>query len=304
MQNIVIDNIKFNKILVQTDETAVNISQPVTNIVETIAAGPQGPTGPQGPIGSINTSSFATTGSNIFVGNQTITGSLVISSSADPQFVIGNNLLRVSSSGQLGVSGSIIPNTHNLYSLGTLTERFSYVYAQNSVVGNTGLFNNIQIGNTSFPIAIFNGSGTPIAALYGGSGNLRLQSIDLGTIYASDNGYRLQINSIDPAIGGSSPLSGALYITGSVTQSLVRIDAAGTNGILLISGSGDIGIGTLTPRAKLHISGAVSGAILQPTSSGTPTFTGVDGQFVFGSNGGIYYIYVYMAGAWRSSSLS
>jgi hypothetical protein len=41
-----------------------------------------------------------------------------------------------------------------------------------------------------------------------------------------------------------------------------------------------------------------------PTSSGTPSFTGADGQFIFGSSGGNHYIYVWMSGAWRSSSLS
>jgi hypothetical protein len=74
MQNIVIDNIKFNKILVQTDETAVNISQPVTNIVETIAAGPQGPTGPQGPQGPVG-SVFPYTGSAAITGSLTVIGS-------------------------------------------------------------------------------------------------------------------------------------------------------------------------------------------------------------------------------------
>lgn len=58
---------------------------------------------------SVLTSSFATTGSNRFNGNQTITGSVTISSSADPQFVIGNNLLIVSSSGNIGI-GTLTPN--------------------------------------------------------------------------------------------------------------------------------------------------------------------------------------------------
>ena len=38
------------------------------------------PAGPAGT-GSFDTSSFATTGSNIFIGNQIITGSLFVSSS-------------------------------------------------------------------------------------------------------------------------------------------------------------------------------------------------------------------------------
>ena len=43
---------------------------------------------------TINTGSFATTGSNSFVGNQTITGSLILSSSADVELqVIGNTII-------------------------------------------------------------------------------------------------------------------------------------------------------------------------------------------------------------------
>lgn len=44
-------------------------------IIEVITQGPQGPQGPQGLTGSFNSASFATTGSNIFRGNQIITGS-------------------------------------------------------------------------------------------------------------------------------------------------------------------------------------------------------------------------------------
>jgi hypothetical protein len=54
---------------------------------------------------TINTSSFATTGSNIFIGTQTITGSVILSSSADIELtVIGNTII----SGNLLVTGSNI----------------------------------------------------------------------------------------------------------------------------------------------------------------------------------------------------
>ena len=47
-----------------------------------------------------------------------------------------------------------------------------------------------------------------------------------------------------------------------------------------------------------------SGAILSPTSSGVPSFTGVDGQIIPGSDGANHYLYIWMAGSWKSSSLS
>ena len=47
-----------------------------------------------------------------------------------------------------------------------------------------------------------------------------------------------------------------------------------------------------------------SGLIIPNTSSGIPTFTGTDGQFVFGTDAGNYYLYVWMNGNWRSGSLN
>ena len=212
-----------------------------------------------------NTSSFATTGSNIFIGNQTITGSLIVSSSADPQFIIGNNLLTISSSGQMGISGSIVPNTHNLYSLGTTGVRFSTLFVQGTVNGNTGLFNNINMGSSS-PMSIINNTSQTVAQWYGPTANLRLQS---GSTPAYvDNGYRLQINSL-------GAVSGGLYITGSTNQSLIRVDIPGTDGILFVTGSGRVGIGTITPGYDLDIL----------TPSGDTNYLRVAGNGVSNTNG-------------------
>jgi hypothetical protein len=221
------------------------------------------------------TSSFATTGSNTFIGNQTITGSLTISSSADPQFVIGNNLLRISSSGQLGISGSIIPNVHNTYTLGTSTVRFATLFVQGTVNGNTGLFNNINMGSST-PMSFINNQSNTVAQWYGLTANLRMQS---GSTPAYvDNGYRLQINSL-------GAVSGGLYITGSANQQLIRVDTAGTNGIFFVSSSGNVGIGTVTPRFKLEIS--TGSLYINPPTGGT-----VAGIYVSGSNtrGGAQYL--------------
>lgn len=109
----------------------------------------------------------------------------------------------------------------------------------------------------------------------------------------------LGIGVFDLALTGSNP---RFYISGSASQPLL-IASSPTGTALFVSGSGNVGIGTNTPQATLHISGAISGSILEPTSSGVPTFTGRNGQFVFGTNAGNHFIYVWMAGAWRSSSL-
>jgi hypothetical protein len=60
------------------DQTTVQVLQSsLPNVIEVVAAGPQGAAG-EIP----NTGSFATTGSNSFVGNQVITGSLTVSGSS------------------------------------------------------------------------------------------------------------------------------------------------------------------------------------------------------------------------------
>lgn len=83
----------------------------------------------------------------------------------------------------------------------------------------------------------------------------------------------LKVDTITPYSTGNVSSSGSLDVTGSFTVT---------------------GASTFT---------YVSGSILTPTQSATPTFDGVDGQFVFGTDGGNHYIYVWMSGAWRSGSL-
>ena len=72
----------FNKItVVNPDGCFVTITQPITNVIQVATPGPAGSAGPAGPSGSagtFETGSFATTGSNNFIGNQIITGSLEV----------------------------------------------------------------------------------------------------------------------------------------------------------------------------------------------------------------------------------
>ena len=60
-----------------------NTNQKLVQVISFGPQGIQGSTGPQGPQGpGIDTGSFATTGSNVFIGDQTITGSLLVSGSS------------------------------------------------------------------------------------------------------------------------------------------------------------------------------------------------------------------------------
>jgi hypothetical protein len=60
-------------------ENPITITQPVTNIVQVVAAGPIGPAGPQGPQGPVG-SIFPYTGSAAITGSLTVTGSVIATS--------------------------------------------------------------------------------------------------------------------------------------------------------------------------------------------------------------------------------
>lgn len=70
--NTINNQINLNEVIVVTSDNQINVTQPVTNVVEVVTLGPMGPGGGGGS--NVNTGSFATTSSNTFYGNQIISG--------------------------------------------------------------------------------------------------------------------------------------------------------------------------------------------------------------------------------------
>lgn len=85
------------------NNTSVSVSQPTTRVIKVATVGPQGPAGTGT---NINTGSFATTGSNRFIGNQSIQGDLLISGSDS-----ANSALRFLSGASITTLGSNIDMT-------------------------------------------------------------------------------------------------------------------------------------------------------------------------------------------------
>lgn len=121
--------------------------------------------------------------------------------------------------------------------------------------------NFMNFGNASLN-AVFAGnnlsfSGTAISFAGGGSATfMQVKASTSGnTAFGNysftlpDNGYRVQIYA-------SNAVSGSLYISGSASQILTRIDSDVSSSILFISGSGNVGIGTNTPTYRLDVSGS------------------------------------------------
>ena len=170
------------------------------------------------PIFVAKSGSLATTGSNIFIGNQTITGSVYISSGSSLN-LNGNTLY--SSASTLFTNANIVPTQHNTQSLGTTTERWKdiwlgggSIYIADTVIPNSDLIiesiNNIftisgsaglEVGsfkfidnelflkNEAIPIIIGSGSSTapvelkrPLQIVSGETGNITFNATREGRI--------------------------------------------------------------------------------------------------------------------------
>ena len=110
-----------------TTQTSITVTQPVTSVILVNTPGPQGPSGGGG--GNINTSSFATTGSNIFIGDQFITGSLNANSQIyevsflqkdSPPYSSGDNLIELDQ--------DLITNSNYTRNTNTITVNSSGLY--------------------------------------------------------------------------------------------------------------------------------------------------------------------------------
>jgi hypothetical protein len=176
--NITVTN--ANQKVIVTDNntgTSVNVTNPNTPIVQVNTLGPQGSIGAQGPPGSgstINTSSFATTGSNTFIGNQIISSSstlfsssLLITNPNDTQYGIGLNnrsfTPTISSQGpHLGIwvqnngqafLGTEYGQTLNIYS--NTTNQYSNSAIK--VTGSNALITGSLFGTASWAQYVVNG---------------------------------------------------------------------------------------------------------------------------------------------------
>jgi hypothetical protein len=135
-----------------------------------------------------------------------------------------------------------------------------------------------------------------------------------GSIYLDPVG-NLQFTSVSGSVFLGKG-TGDIYIGDGTSSANIIFDQGGAvkagNGVILNIGSNLSFIeatGSIITLQKNGGNVVISGSLIAssskvfPTSSGIPAFTGTDGQFMFGSSGGNHYIYVWMGGAWRSSSL-
>ena len=114
-------------------------------------------------------------------------------------------------------------------------------------------------------------------------------------------GYSHAEGNNTQAIGDFSHAEGYNTIaSGSYQHVSGRYNIHGDDTSLFIIGNGTAG--GRSDAFKVRQSGSI---ILPVTSSGTPSWTGTQGEMIFGNNGsGNYVIWAYLGGNWRSGSLS
>jgi hypothetical protein len=88
--------------------------------------------------------------------------------------------------------------------------------------------------------------------------------------------------------------------SGSFQHTQGRYNTHGDTTSLLIVGNG-VDDNTRKDAFKVRMSGSI---VLPTTQSAAPTWTGTNGEIVPATVGGVHRLYMWMAGAWRSSSFS
>ena len=214
-------------VIVDSEQNQINITHPVTRVIEVTAQGIQGPAGPQGPqgpggSGTIDTGSFATTGSNVFIGNQIVTGSLFTSGSntllgsttltgsfsvSGSTLQTGNNTLigNTTLSGSINVSGSqTFTGVSTFYGNHTLS-------GSNTITGNTVMSGSINVsGSSVFNNSIFTVTGSTSVL---GDFNVKGRSTFSDTTFTITGSQYFTGSSF---INGSQRLTGNSEITGSL----------------------------------------------------------------------------------------
>ena len=182
------------------------------------------------------TGSLATTGSNIFYGNQTISGTVYIQS----------DLIVQGSSSLQNITGSSVNIGTNTIVLNTANPAVRYGGISVIDSGSTGLPGSIVWDSTNNNWLYVNPSGSSYASAKFIAGP---KSATLGAELG------LITNYIQKAVGDDHISSSAIYDDGTTIGLKSNTEISGTFKVATYTSSfnGNVGIGTLTPAGKLEV---------------------------------------------------
>jgi hypothetical protein len=226
---------------------------------------------------------YATTGSNSFRANQSITGSLVVSSTITAQTLVvqtvtssivyssGSNIFgsaltdRQTFTGSLSVTGSLTVNTtgteFQVTNAGVvmgnlLTDRHSVTGSLNVTGSTHTIFGNVAIGNTTSSIAgvTLNVQGNQGAIVINGPGANNYTGFRIYNDQVSAN-RALEIDYAGSAYGGTLVSSGIAGESAAIVTTGAYPLQFGTSNTfrMVILANGNIGIAATTPRSFLEI---------------------------------------------------
>ena len=156
--------------------------------------------------------------------------------------------------------------------------------------------NTVNIGQYSNPPLVVSGPDV----LLSGSTTLTNNNFNVisGSIIINKSGSGLS----DPLFDVEGAQGQLFSVLDSFSGSLMSVNDISGFPILEVFSDDKIVMGTFGSDALVVDGTAVSVGV---TSSGTPSYSGErDGEFTFGTDSGTHYLYVWMAGSWRSSSLA
>jgi hypothetical protein len=239
-----------NTVVVVTNDTQINVTQPVVNVIEVATLGPQGPPGSGGGGEITNTGSFAKTGSNIFTDNQ-----IIRSGSNQPGF---SSAIKFENLGQVrytaGISGStfVIANTDPTSDVWTDPTIIKLQIGDTNSTFNTDLVVTGSIGSTDGFVGDINGTASwaysasqALTASYVLSASYSISSsYALTASYADTASYSLY-NYITSSIESSSyAISSSYAVSASYAPNGIIINNNISGNLLLASGNPNIISGT------------------------------------------------------------
>ena len=239
------------------------------------------------PVQLTMTGSLATTGSNSFTGSQSISGSLtttgtitaqrlivnVVSSSivySSGSNIFGNSLSNTQQlTGSVSITGSLTYNGASITTIGNVTAaaatgagQVAFFNGSNVITSVSGLYfdgvDKLGVGTTNplTRIEVYNSSEDRHFSAIGASPSLNLYSTNTSPVYGGTFGLATLTNAyIQGAAAGDLVIVNRGSTSGSI---LFGIGAYSGNEKMRLSTSGNLGLGTASPAAKLHVVGSES----------------------------------------------